>query len=245
MAEEFVSLDEAISITGLSREELEKRIADGTLRSFLQEGKQLLRREDILKLKEESTEEKAPAEEEVPEEAASIMELLEEGEELTLMPEEEETRPEKDVPIEVPGLAEEKEAKEEEAEGVLEADEELKIEVDPEGAAEGPVQFIEDEEEAEEEAEAPTEAGAVAAEVLEEMEEAGEELGEEEVRELAEREEAPAYTRALLQPAVHPGFYFLLVVSIVFLVLSTMTLVSWVLRAPQSIIQPFLRLFTG
>ncbi|KPJ58296.1 MAG: hypothetical protein AMS15_08720 [Planctomycetes bacterium DG_23] len=105
--------------------------------------------------------------------------------------------------------------------------------------------FKEGEEGAEEEAEAPAEGPAVVAEVLEEMEEAGEELAEAEVRELAEREEAPAYARALLRPTVSPGLYFVLVLSLIFLVISAMTLVSSVLRAPQSILEPFLKLFTG
>jgi len=240
MGEEFVSLDEAVSISGLSTKELEKRVADGALSSFLQEGKQVFRREDILKLKEEVPEEKVPEEEAPAEEAEGIMELLEEGEELSLVPEEE-----KAAPIEVPGLEEVKkeEKAEEETEVVFEADEELKVEPAVEETSKEPVPFKEVKEEAEEEA--PTEAPTFAAEVLEEMEEAGEELGVKEVKELAEREEAPEYVRARLQPAVRPGFYFLLILCIIFLLIGTITLVSNVLDTPQSILEPFMKLFTG
>jgi len=246
MGEEFVSLDEAVSISGLSTEELEKRIADGALRSFLQKRKQVFRREDILKLKyeevpeEEVPEEKVPEEEAPAEEAEGIMELLEEGQELSLVPEEE-----KAAPIEVPGLEEVKkeEKAEEETEVVFEADEELKVEPAVEETSKEPVPFKEVKEEAEEEA--PTEAPTFAAEVLEEMEEAGEELGVKEVKELAEREEAPEYVRARLQPAVRPGFYFLLILCIIFLLIGTITLVSNVLDTPQSILEPFMKLFTG
>lgn len=240
MGEEFVPLDEAVSISGLSTEELEKRIADGALRSFLQKRKQVFRREDILKLKEEVPEEKVPEEEAPAEEAEGIMELLEEGEELSLVPEEE-----KAAPIEVPGLEEVKkeEKAEEETEVVFEADEELKVEPAVEETSKEPVPFKEVKEEAEEEA--PTEAPTFAAEVLEEMEEAGEELGVKEVKELAEREEAPEYVRARLQPAVRPGFYFLLILCIIFLLIGTITLVSNVLDTPQSILEPFMKLFTG
>ena len=231
MGEEFVPLDEAVSISGLSTEELEKRVADGALSSFLQEGKQVFRREDILKLKYE----------EVPAEEEGIMELLEEREEeLSLVPEEEKVAP---APIEVPGLEEvKKEEKAEEAEVVFEADEELKVEPPVEGTSKGPVPFIEGKEEEEE---VPTDQSTIAAEVLEEMEEAGEELAAEEVKELAEREEAPEYVRARLRPAVHPGLYFLLILSFIFLLIITITLVSSVLGTPQSILEPFMKLFTG
>ena len=230
MGEEFVPLDEAVSISGLSTEELEKRVADGALSSFLQEGKQVFRREDILKLKE-----KAPAEEE------GIMELLEKREEaLSLVPEED-----KAAPIEVPGLEEvKKEEKAEEAEVVFEADEELKLEPLVEETSKGPVPFTE-EKKKEEEEEVPTDQSTIAAEALEELEKAGEELAAEEVRELAEREEAPEYVRARLQPAVHPGLFFLIILSFIFLLIITITLVSSVLDTPQSILKPFMKLFTG
>jgi hypothetical protein len=246
MGEEFVSLNEAIKITGLSREELEKHIAEGTLRSFLQEGKQLFRREDILKLKEKAPQEKAPEVEEAPPEGAEgILELLEEGQELSLVPEEEEAsarrKVEKGPSIEVPGLEEEK-AEEEEVELVFEADDELKVEPPVEGVAKGPVPFKEGEEEVEEEKE---EVPSTASEALEEMEEAGEELGEEEVRELAELEETPDFARALLRPTVRPGLYLVFILSLIFLVICAITLVSNVLGVQQSIIQPFLKLFTG
>lgn len=248
MGEEFVSLDEAIRLSGLSGEELEKRIAEGALRSFLQEDKQVFRREDILKLQEEAP----PAR---PGEEEGIMELLEEGEELTLVPEEEEApvkeegdmgattiekiEGEEVAPIEVPGLAKEK--KEEEAEVVFESDEELKIEPPPEGASKGPVPF----KEGEEAEEAPTEAPTIAAEALEEMEEVGEELGKKEVQELTEREEALPYPRFLLRPTVHPGFYFASILSFIFLLINAIILVNSVLGAPQSILKPFINLFTG
>lgn len=236
MGEEFVPLDEAVSISGLSTEELEKRVADGALSSFLQEGKQVFRREDILKLKYEKTpEEEAPAEEE------GIMELLEEKEEgLSLVPEEE-----KVAPIEVPGLEEaKKEEKAEEAEVVFEADEELKLEPPVEETAKGPVPFTEEKKKKEEE-EVPTDQSTIAAEVLEELEEGGEELAAEEMRELAEQEEAPEYIQALRRPTVHPGLYFVIILSFIFLLIIAITLVSSVLGTPQSILKPFMKLFTG
>jgi hypothetical protein len=65
------------------------------------------------------------------------------------------------------------------------------------------------------------------------------------VKELAEREEAPEYVRARLQPAVRPGLYFLLILSFIFLLIIAITLVSSVLGTPQSILEPFMKLFTG
>jgi len=249
MAKTFISLDEAVELSGLSREELEKRIAEKSLRSFLRKGEQVFRREDILRLKEEAPEEEG------------IMKLLEESEELSLVPEEEEEalvkeegdlgattiekiEGEEAAPIEVSGLEEEKKEEKEEPEVVFEPDEDLKIEPAPEQRTLPPELLEEEEKEAAAE-EAPAEEPALAAEVLEEVEEAGEELGEKEMRELGEREEIPAYARALLRPAVQPGVYFLLILSFIFLLISAIILVNSVLGVPQSILKPFMNLFTG